>query len=86
MFYRVDKRIIYYFYQNVNSMLNFKLTHYPTVAFHTVRFSDSAPANAAESEKLPKPSRPPVNTCHVWSSDGEMIRTEYLDFYTGDVS
>ena len=55
-----------------------------TVAFHTVRFSDSAPANAEESAKLPKTSRPPVNTCHVWSSDGEMVREEYPDFYTGD--
>ncbi|HCH57223.1 MAG TPA: hypothetical protein DEV64_09055 [Rhodospirillaceae bacterium] len=54
-----------------------------TVAFHTVRFSDSSPANAAESKKLTKASRPPVNTCHVWSSDGEMIRSEYPDFYTG---
>ena len=55
-----------------------------TVAFHTVRFSDSAPADVAESKKLPEASRPPVNTCHVWSSDGEMIRSEYPDFYTGE--
>lgn len=58
-----------------------------TVAFHTVRFSDSAPANATTAEdarQSAKPPRPPVNTCHVWASDGELIRAEHPDFYTGD--
>lgn len=57
-----------------------------TVAFHTVRFSDSSPANSADAaeRETAKPPRPPVNTCHVWASDGELIRTEHPDFYTGD--
>ncbi|MEE2721656.1 MAG: DUF2889 domain-containing protein [Pseudomonadota bacterium] len=55
-----------------------------TVAFHTVRWSDSAPSNSdREPEKL---ARPPVNTCHVWASGGEKIKNEYPDFYTGDTT
>ena len=53
-----------------------------TVAFHTVRWSDSAPAN--EGGQPEKVSRPPVNTCHVWAADGELIRTEHPDFYAAD--
>ena len=55
-----------------------------TVAFHTVRWSDSAPSNSdREPDKL---VRPPVNTCHVWASGGEKIRDEYPAFYTGDTT
>ena len=53
-----------------------------TVAFHTVRWSDSAPANKGRQPE--KVSRPPVNTCHVWAADGELIRTEHPDFYAAD--
>ncbi|MEX2453057.1 MAG: DUF2889 domain-containing protein [Rhodospirillaceae bacterium] len=58
-----------------------------TVAFHTVRWSESAPANRGEAEKpTEKPraaSRPPLNTCHVWASDGEKVRQEYPDYFSG---
>ena len=50
-----------------------------TVAFHTVRWSDSSPANT--NQKPEKISRPPINTCHVWASDGDKIREEYPAFY-----
>ena len=49
-----------------------------TVALHTIQFSNSAPG---VSENQPRTSRPPVDTCHVWSSSGEMIRSQYPDFY-----
>ena len=57
-----------------------------TVALHTVRFSDSSPSNApnADGRETVKSPRPPVNTCHVWASDGHLIQSEYPDFYTGD--
>ena len=57
-----------------------------TVAFHTVRWSESAPNYdvADEQKKSHKISRPPVNTCHVWASDGELIRNEHPDFFTGE--
>ena len=54
-----------------------------TVAFHTVRFSNSESVNTEKDRKKPVSYRPPVNSCHVWSSGGDMIRTEYPDFYTG---
>ena len=58
-----------------------------TVAFHTVRWSDSAPEDgpndAADEQQPQKVGRPPVNTCHVWAADGELIRDEHPDFYTG---
>lgn len=53
-----------------------------TVAFHSVRWSDSAPANQDREPK--KTDRPPLNTCHVWAADGEMVRQEYPDYYRGD--
>jgi len=52
-----------------------------TVAFHTVQWSDSAPDDGPK--KPASKSRPPLNTCHVWASDGELIRTEHPEFYTG---
>ena len=52
-----------------------------TVALHTIQFSNSAPGQGGKQEKTP---RPPIDTCHVWSSDGEMIRRRYPDYYTGD--
>jgi hypothetical protein len=64
-----------------------------TVAFHTVRWSDSAPEgdgpndgpnDGADGQKSQKVGRPPVNTCHVWAADGELIRDEHPDFYTGE--
>ena len=53
-----------------------------TVAFHTVRWSESAPANKGE-EVTEESSRPPLNTCHVWAADGEKVRKEFPDYYTG---
>ena len=55
-----------------------------TVAFHTVRWSDSAPSNS--DRKPDKLARPPVNTCHVWAAGGEKIKNEYPGFYTGDTT
>jgi endonuclease IV len=57
-----------------------------TVAFHTVRWSASAPENdAADEQREPqKIGRPPVNTCHVWAADGDLIRTEHPEFYRKD--
>lgn len=49
-----------------------------TVAYHTVRWSDSAPG----ANKPSKP-RPPINSCHAWASDGEVVREEFPDLYTG---
>lgn len=57
-----------------------------TVAFHTVRWSDSSPkAKKSQAGKTGKKSRPrpPLNTCHAWASDGEAVRTEFPEFYTG---
>ena len=50
-----------------------------TVAYHTVRWSDSAPGKKAKPAKR----RPPINSCHAWSSNGEVVRTEFPELYTG---
>ncbi len=49
-----------------------------TVTLHTVRWSRSAP-----NAKPRAPSKPPLNTCHAWASDGEIVRREYPTLYTG---
>lgn len=49
-----------------------------TVAFHTVRWSASS-----RGKQEPVKPRPPVNTCHAWASDGEVIREEFPDLYSG---
>ena len=49
-----------------------------TVTLHTVRWSRSAP-----NAKPRPPSKPPLNTCHAWASDGEIVRREYPALYTG---
>jgi hypothetical protein len=49
-----------------------------TVTLHTVRWSTSAPG-----AKPRAPSRPPLNICHAWSADGEVVRREYPALYTG---
>lgn len=73
-----------------------------TVAFHSVRWSASAPANSQKAEQTrggtdnagnndtsttdradKRLARPPLNTCHVWASDGEKIHREYPEFFTG---
>jgi hypothetical protein len=51
-----------------------------TVTLHTVRWSSSAPG-----AKPRAPSRPPLNICHAWASDGEVVRREYPALYTGPV-
>jgi len=49
-----------------------------TVAFHTVRWSRRAP------NTRPRPdSKPPLDTCHAWARDGEIVRRRYPAFYTG---
>lgn len=53
-----------------------------TVAFHTVRWSKSSPANKDHADQTV--TRPPINTCHVWASDGDKIREEYPNFYQGN--
>jgi hypothetical protein len=53
-----------------------------TVAFHTIRWSDSAPTKNRRAAK----ERPPLNTCHVWASDGELVRREHPDYYTGSTA
>ena len=59
-----------------------------TVAFQTVY-----PVLARERNQRPdqmrdpdRPKRPPplLNTCHVFASDGEVARTQWPAFYTGD--
>ena len=50
-----------------------------TVAYHTVRWSSSAPRATAKPAKR----RPPINSCHAWSSEGEVVRGEFPEFYTG---
>ena len=49
-----------------------------TVAYHTVRWSDSAPGAAKPARR-----RPPINSCHAWASDGEVVRNEFPELYTG---
>ena len=40
---------------------------------------------AADEQREPqKIGRPPVNTCHVWAADGDLIRTEHPEFYRKD--
>ena len=54
-----------------------------TVALHTVRWSNSSPANRSDRPGDEKPKlAPPLDTCHVWARDGELIRTEYPEYYT----
>ncbi len=48
-----------------------------TVALHTIRWS-RASASDGKGARSPKP---PLNTCHVWAEDGELIRTQFPDFY-----
>lgn len=50
-----------------------------TVAYHTVRWSASAPG-------VIKPQRaaPPLNTCHAWASDGQVVKEEFPELYTGE--
>ena len=49
-----------------------------TVAFHTVQWSNSAPGAGR-----PGKFKPPVNTCHAWASDGDIVRDRFPEFYTG---
>lgn len=49
-----------------------------TVAYHTIRWSNSAPG-----AKKPAKARPPLNTCHAWSSEGELVKAEFPQYYTG---
>tara|TARA_R110000787_G_scaffold196178_1_gene307467 strand:- start:2526 stop:3104 length:579 start_codon:yes stop_codon:yes gene_type:complete len=60
-----------------------------TVAFHTVQWSsaahaDDAPGREPDTETPKRVARPPLNTCHVWASDGEKVRREYPDYYSGE--
>jgi len=50
-----------------------------TVAFHTIRWSNSAPTK----NRRPAEDKPPLNTCHAWASSGALVRTEYPEYYTG---
>lgn len=50
-----------------------------TVAFHTVLWSKSGPRQKSKEEGI----KPPLNTCHTWSSDGEIVRTDFPEYYTG---
>ena len=50
-----------------------------TVAFHTVLWSRSSPRQKSKEEGF----KPPLNTCHAWSSDGEIVREDFPDYYTG---
>lgn len=52
-----------------------------TVAFHTVQWSRAAPKQPGGGEK--PPARLPLNTCHAWSSEGEVVRTRFPEHYTG---
>lgn len=49
-----------------------------TVAFHTVQWSRAAPGRQEKP-----PNKPPINSCHAWSSDGEVVRSEWPELYTG---
>lgn len=49
-----------------------------TVAFHSVRWSRADPEKPRSGA-----IRPPVDTCHAWASDGDVIRTKFPDHYTG---
>lgn len=49
-----------------------------TVAFHSVRWSRNDP-DRPRTEK----ARPPIDTCHAWASDGEVVKTHYPEYYTG---
>ncbi len=51
-----------------------------TVAFHTVLWSRSPAAGRAPETAVP---RPPVDSCHVWASDGPLVRDEHPERYTG---
>lgn len=50
-----------------------------TVAFHTVMWSSSGPRKKNRKAAI----KPPLNTCHAWSSDGELVRADFPDYYTG---
>lgn len=49
-----------------------------TVAYHTVRWSASAPG-----ARKPARPRPPIDSCHMWAGDGDMVRRRYPEHYTG---
>ena len=50
-----------------------------TVAFHTVLWSRSGPRQRSKEKGV----KPPLNTCHTWSSDGKIVRADFPDYYTG---
>jgi hypothetical protein len=50
-----------------------------TVAFHTVMWSTSGPRSKSKKDGV----KPPLNTCHTWSSEGELVRADFPDYYTG---
>lgn len=50
-----------------------------TVALHTVRWSGSAPAD--RGRRPPEKPAPPLDACHVWAADGELVRTEYPEHH-----
>ena len=50
-----------------------------TVAFHTVRWSDTP----SSTDNLGAGNLP-INACHIWSATGDMVREQLPDFYTGD--
>lgn len=49
-----------------------------TVAFHTVRWSRQAPNTRPRSE-----AKPPLDTCHAWAKDGDIVRRRYPEHFTG---
>ncbi len=54
------------------------------VAMGTVAFQTLYPFLAKRSREKPRAGRPPLlNTCHIFSSEGEVARTQWPEFYTG---
>lgn len=53
-----------------------------TVAYHTVRWSRARPGAEPAGEPQRRP-RPPINSCHAWASDGEVVKRDFPEHYSG---
>lgn len=55
-------------------------------ALATVAFQTLYPTRAAKKKEEPSVKRPGlIDSCHTYRSDGEVVKAQWPDFYTGDV-
>lgn len=54
-----------------------------TTAYQTM-FSERRRSERTEEPGAPRRRPPILDTCHAYASDGELVRTEFPEFYTGE--